>query len=116
MNFSSILDGWPGPPARGPNARPVLSLDPVQPLLALNLAVTVTFAEKGKPKPPLERFYAGVLSTLLAMKGCALDRRHASPYVPLGVWHSAEMSAKALKSKSFTSYTRPRQNTGGHRG
>jgi hypothetical protein len=84
MNFSSILDGWPGPPALGPNARPVVSLDPVQPLLALNLAVTVAFAEKGSQSRRSNGFNPAVLSTLLAMKGGALDRRRGSPYVPAG--------------------------------
>jgi hypothetical protein len=57
----------------------------VQPLLPLNWAVTVTFAEKTAPKPPLGTFYAAVLSTLLAMQARALDRSAVRTYVRDGL-------------------------------
>ena len=68
---------------------PLMRMNPAQPLLPLNLAVTVTFAEKTAPKPPLGTFYAAVLSTLLAMRARALDTPAGRSYVPNGLWHSA---------------------------
>jgi hypothetical protein len=56
MNVSSMLGGCPGRSPCPECPYPDALETPFQPLVPLNLAVTVTFAEKTAPKPPLGSF------------------------------------------------------------